>query len=100
MKVALKKVVDDVSVLAVEGCLIQQLPALFTHETVHSLNDDIIQRIAAERPESVAERERSTERLRVLETGLQGLSRLSNHPKKLGECCIVYGEYCCKSDLV
>lgn len=91
MKVALKKVVDDTSVLAVEECLIQQLPTVFIPETVFSLSDDVIQRIAGETEESVAERERSTARLRVLETGLRDLSRLNNHPKKLGECCTIRG---------
>jgi hypothetical protein len=85
MKVALKKVVDDISVLAVEECLIQRLPTLFTPETVFNLDEDVIQRIAAESEESAAERERSTRRLRILETGLRDLSRLNNHPRTPGE---------------
>lgn len=88
MKVALKKVVDDISVLAVEECLIQQLPTLFMPEAVFNMDDDIIRGIAAESEESAAERERSTVRLRVLEMGLRDLSRLNNHPRKPGECYI------------
>ncbi|KAL1953240.1 hypothetical protein VTO42DRAFT_3355 [Malbranchea cinnamomea] len=81
-KVALKKVVDDVSVLAVEQCLIKPLPSLFTPEIVFNLKDDVVRRIAGESEESIIERERLTDRLRVLETGLQQLSRLSNHAWK------------------
>ena len=88
MKVARKKVVDDISVLAVEECLIQQLPTLFMPETVFNMDDDIIRTIAAESEESVAERERCNVRLRVLETGLRDLSRLNNHTMKPCERCI------------
>lgn len=70
IKVALKKVVDDISVLAVEKCLVQQLPNLFTPETVFNMDDNVIQAIAAESEESVMERKHTTVRLRVLETGL------------------------------
>ena len=55
-------------------------------ETVFNLDDDIVHGIAAESEESIAERERSTERLHVLETALRELSRLNNHPRKLGKC--------------
>ncbi|RMJ28725.1 DYNc [Aspergillus sp. HF37] len=39
-KVALKKVADDISVLAVEECLIQQLPTLFMPEAVFNMDKE------------------------------------------------------------
>ncbi|EEH39369.2 hypothetical protein PAAG_08638 [Paracoccidioides lutzii Pb01] len=69
-KVALKKVVDDISVLAIEA--------------LYGLNDDVIQRIAAESEESAAERARSTERLKILEMGFQALNSLKSHSRKTG----------------
>lgn len=85
MKVALKKVIDDISVLAVEECLIQQLPTLFMPDTVFNMDSDTVRETAAESDESASERERSTGRLYILETGLRNLSRLSSRPKKLRE---------------
>ena len=100
MKVALKKVVDDIGVLAIEECLMQQLPTLFMPETIFDLDDNVIRRIAAESDESVAERERSTRRLRILETGLRDLGRLNNHPRNLGEFVVPEDEYCGNPDLL
>lgn len=83
-KVSLSKVVGDISVFAVEDCLLQQLPTLFISETVFQMDDDVIRTIAAESEQSVAERERSTVKLGVLETGLRDLSRLNSRPSKPG----------------
>lgn len=81
MKVALKQVIDDISVLAVEKRLVQRLPFLFTPKTVMNMEDDDIRRIAAESEKSASERERTVERLCVLETGLRELSRLNKFSK-------------------
>lgn len=80
--------VDDISVLAIEECLIQQLPTLFMPDAVFNMDDDIIREIAAESEEAAAERERSTVRLHVLEMGLRDLSCLNNHSRKPGKCYI------------
>ncbi|KMU73268.1 interferon-induced GTP-binding protein Mx2 [Coccidioides immitis RMSCC 3703] len=74
MEVYYKKVVDDISILAIEKCLIEQLPTLFTPETVFALTDDITKRITSESEELVTEWTCSTERLQVLETGQENLS--------------------------
>lgn len=78
-KVALKKFVDNVSVLAVEQCLVQQLPLLFTPSTVGGLTDDEIRHLAAERPETVSARAAEEDKLRVLGQGLQELKQLGKH---------------------
>ncbi|KAF3492327.1 uncharacterized protein GIQ15_01844 [Arthroderma uncinatum] len=81
-KVALKRMIDDVSVLAIEACLMNQLPGLFSPKTACSLPDDAVRRIAAESPRSIEERMRLKEALAVLETGYQHLSRLNTYPSK------------------
>lgn len=83
-QVTLKKVVDDISVLAIKECQIQKLPNLFMSETVFCLDDTVIERIADESEESRAERELCSTKLRILEAGLRDLSRLNSHPRKTG----------------
>ncbi|KAJ4345899.1 uncharacterized protein N0V89_012035 [Didymosphaeria variabile] len=72
-KVALKKVIDDFSVLAVEVCFIEKLPNLFCPEDVFNLTEETISTLAAEDEESAAERARCSEKLQVLENGLREL---------------------------
>ncbi|KAJ0167239.1 Interferon-induced GTP-binding protein Mx2 [Colletotrichum tanaceti] len=78
-KVAMKRFIDDVSVLAVEACLIQFLPDLFTPNIVYDMTDEQVQQLAAERPELTEERAQFLEREGVLEVGLQTLRLLSRH---------------------
>ena len=76
---ALKTLVDAVSTLAIEKCLLQQLPSIFSPDIVCELTDDVIERIAAEGPDSVAERAQAAEKLAVLENALFELKRLGIH---------------------
>jgi hypothetical protein len=81
----LKTLIDDVSVHAVERCLIQKLPDLLSPEVVYDLTDAEIQRIAGENHESAAKRMRMTAKLRVLERGIAELERLKKHSRSMTE---------------
>ncbi|KAI6080250.1 P-loop containing nucleoside triphosphate hydrolase protein [Hypoxylon rubiginosum] len=74
-----KAVIDDVSVLAIERCLIQQLPDLLAPEAIYDLTDAEVRRIAGESHESTVERARTTDKLRILESGMAELKRLKKH---------------------
>ncbi|SPQ20272.1 d2ff7535-15ba-4b15-bbe1-66474a22c4e8 [Thermothielavioides terrestris] len=75
-KVALKTLIDSISTLAVERCLVQQLPGILSPEVVCDLADDEVQRIADESAESAAERAQATTKLEVLENAMAELKRL------------------------
>jgi hypothetical protein len=74
-QVALKTLVDNIAVLSIESCLLGALKEAFTARMVMNLDDDTVQKIAAENQESVTERKRTQEKLRILETGLRTLKR-------------------------
>jgi hypothetical protein len=78
--VALKKFVDDLSVLAVEACIVESLPALFCPENVLDIKDEMVATLAAEDEDLTAERERCCEKLKVLENGLRELKSAQKHP--------------------
>ncbi|KAI0478308.1 P-loop containing nucleoside triphosphate hydrolase protein [Xylaria cf. heliscus] len=74
-KVALKTVIDEVSVLAIEECLIQKLPQLLSPEIICNLTDEEVHLVAAESEISVAERQCLDEKLMVLQSGLAQLGK-------------------------
>jgi hypothetical protein len=65
-KVALKTFVDDISILAVERCLLKRVPELLSPKTIVSLDDTQISSIAAETEDSRSERTQTTRKLEVL----------------------------------
>ncbi|TGJ87368.1 hypothetical protein E0Z10_g1408 [Xylaria hypoxylon] len=79
-KVTLKTVIDEVSVLAIEKCLIQKLPQLLSPDAICNLTDEEVHLIAAESQISVAQRKRLNEKLAVLQSGLAQLDKFKKGP--------------------
>ncbi|KAF4943639.1 hypothetical protein FSARC_14867 [Fusarium sarcochroum] len=75
-EVAMNRFIDDVSVLAIEDCLISKLSTLFRSDKIVRMTDEDILRLAGETQESKLERKRLETKLGILETGLQGLQSL------------------------
>lgn len=78
-KVAMKFVVDDFGIHTIEECLLKKLPDIFTPATVISLDDSVIENIAAESEESIVERASCMGKLEILERALSVLHRLDRH---------------------
>ncbi|TLS22355.1 uncharacterized protein PpBr36_09790 [Pyricularia pennisetigena] len=79
LAVALKRIIDEVSDLAVERQLICFLPSLFTPETVYDLSDEEVSALAAEDEQAAAERVRCSELLSALHASMVELKRLDGH---------------------
>ncbi|KAF1807999.1 hypothetical protein P152DRAFT_485810 [Eremomyces bilateralis CBS 781.70] len=78
-KVARKTVVDGISVLAIEKCLLQKLPELISAHIVCDMGDDKIQQIAAEDEDSAQGRAHATKKLGILESSLIELKRMNKY---------------------
>ena len=52
VKVAMKVLIDNVAVQAIEACLMTHLPDIISPASVMQMNDETIRRIAAESEES------------------------------------------------
>ncbi|EHA57476.1 dynamin family protein [Pyricularia oryzae 70-15] len=79
-RVALKRIVVDVSVLAIESCLLSKPKGLLCPEVICDLDDDMVRHIAGESDEVTMERVRAAENLWVLETGAAELKALQRKP--------------------
>ncbi|CAK7273325.1 hypothetical protein SEPCBS119000_005596 [Sporothrix epigloea] len=79
-KVALKTFIDNVSVLVVEQCLVSKLPSLFTPDTIYTIPDEEIARLAGEEEHTVAERARLVEKRRCLQVCEAELRLLDRRP--------------------
>jgi hypothetical protein len=71
--------VDDFGVLAVEACLIQKLPTLFSPADVIEFDDAVVAILASEDEESSAERARCNEKLKILKDGLNALQSVQEY---------------------
>lgn len=72
-QVALKKFTDDISVDAIEACLIQRLPEVFCPDVVWDLSHEAVEQLGSEDDSTVKERGELTKKLAVLERGLKDL---------------------------
>ncbi|KAI0883014.1 P-loop containing nucleoside triphosphate hydrolase protein [Annulohypoxylon maeteangense] len=72
-QVALKKFTDDISVDAIEACLIQRLPEVFCPDVIWDLSQEDVERLGSEDDNTVKERNEVTKKLGVLEAGLKDL---------------------------
>ena len=80
----MNRFIDDVSVLAIEDCLIGKLPSLFTSSNVAEMSDEELNFLAGETEESSAERGRLELKLGILEKGLQDLKSLYKRSTVVG----------------
>lgn len=71
--------IDDVSVLAIETCLITRLSTIFSPATVLDIGDAIVTAVAAEDEESSMERARCDEKRKILEEGLRELKDIQGY---------------------
>lgn len=83
-QVAMKFLVDDFCVHAIEECLLDKVPGIFTPEMVLDMEPGDIEKVAAESEESQAERASSSKKLHILEATLSILRRLDRHKPKSG----------------
>ena len=74
-KVAMEKFTDDVSVLAIERCIMDKLSSIFSSDVICDMTDDDINELAGESPETAAQRKYLTEKLKVLEEGMEKLKK-------------------------
>jgi GTP-binding protein EngB required for normal cell division len=75
-QVAVNRFIDDVSVLAIEDCLVGKISELFRSSKVWKMSPEDISRLAGESRESSVERKRLVEKREVLHEGLRGLRGL------------------------
>ena len=68
---ALQTFTDNVIVLAVENCLLIELPGIFTTERVIDMDDDELERLASESAEIIEERARLQGEYDALRKGLK-----------------------------
>ncbi|OAA72618.1 GTPase effector domain, GED [Akanthomyces lecanii RCEF 1005] len=79
LKARKQEIFDDISVLAVERCLINKLPSLFPSETILDLRDDEVAYIATESGTLALERSRYGQKLTTLEDAKTELKQLDIH---------------------
>lgn len=93
-EVAMNRFVDDVSVLAIEDCLIGKVSGLFRSDKVFKMSPDDISRLAGETTESSIERKRLVEKRKILDAGLRGLKGLQKQKQvaRPAECDPVSSE--------
>ena len=83
-KVAMKKFVDDFSVLAIEQCVMRKLSSVFPPDIVGGMTDEQIAALASESPDVSSKRIKLAEKLKTLEAGRDELESLVKRPEASG----------------
>ena len=78
-KVALKLLVDNVAIQAVEACLIRGLEKILSPSSILEMDPDTITRIGNEPQEHQQQREHLIRKLAVLNSGLETCKRYTGH---------------------
>ncbi|KAJ4147137.1 hypothetical protein LMH87_001684 [Akanthomyces muscarius] len=66
---------DNVTNLAVEGCLIQQLPSIFTSKQVAAMDESTLNKLASESSNVKSRRDQLSQEIESLKTGLEQCRR-------------------------
>ena len=69
---------DNFSKLAIEDCLISQIPNLFSPEVVTALDEDVISEIAMETENAAWERGQNNDRLELCDSALVNLRSIES----------------------
>ncbi|WPH03433.1 Hypothetical protein R9X50_00631300 [Acrodontium crateriforme] len=77
-KIARETLVDNFSTLAIEDCLISQMPNLFSPEVVTALDEDTVYEIAAETESAAWERVQTETRLELCRSALEDLRMIES----------------------
>lgn len=72
----MKNVVDAFGTYALEGCLLEKLPTLFSPDVVMELDEETVRLVAAESVDVMEERENAERKLAILELSLKTLKRM------------------------
>lgn len=69
--------IDNVAILGIENCLLDPLSRIFTSKRISSLEDEEVERLAAESSATLEERARLTSEMEMLQADYEELRRLS-----------------------
>jgi hypothetical protein len=86
--------IDNVAVLGIEHCLVDQLSDVFNPDIVAGMDDGTLKLLAAESEETQAERKRLQEKLEVLELGLKTCHNFQNS-SQTGNNPLAPQRHCC-----
>ena len=78
VQIARETLVDNFSKLAIEDCLISQMPGLFSPEVVAALDDDVVSEIAMETESAAWERGQNDDRLELCYSALVDLKSIES----------------------
>lgn len=76
---------ENVTILAIENCLLHPLEKIFTSATVNDLDDETIQHVASESPFAQEDRNTQEKEIQRLHSALDVCGRYKKSRRSLGE---------------